>query len=138
MSYDILNDQMDDTTVLHLSHSVTGLMYAKDSKGNDDESKPVEIELYGRASKVHRQWLALALRKQDAKQHKKAKTPDEMLEENAEFFATMTVGIKNMKLGEVELNTKEAYKQLYAKPKLMWITEQVSEKLGDVESFLQK
>lgn len=140
MSYDILNDQLNDTTVVHLSHPVNGLMYAKDAKGNEDENKPVEIEVYGRSSKTHQKWLALALRKQDANRNKKekTKTPEEMLEENAEFFATMTVSIKNMKLGDVELTSKEAYKQLYANPKLMWITEQISSALGDTESFLHK
>jgi hypothetical protein len=135
MSYDILSAEMADTTTLHLSHPNTGLMYADEA-----EKEPVTIELYGRSSRQHRQWLALALRKQEANRNKKekSKSPDEMLEENAEFFATMTVSIKNMKLGDVELDSKEAFKKLYANPKLMWITEQVSEKLGDVESFLQK
>ena len=135
MAFDILSAQLEDTTILHLEHPVTGPIYADEA-----ETLPVTIELYGRSSKQHRQWLALALRKQEANKHKKekAKSPDEMLEENAEFFATMTVSIKNMKMGDVELTSKEAYKKLYANPKLMWITEQVSEKLGDVESFLQK
>lgn len=135
MSYDILSTELSDTTTLHLSHPVNGLMYADEA-----EQEPVTIELYGRSSKQHRQWLALALRKQEANRNKKekSKSPDEMLEENAEFFATMTVSIKNMKMGDVELTSKEAYKKLYANPKLMWITEQVSEKLGDNEAFLQK
>ena len=134
-TYNILDAEMSDTTTLHLSHPNTGLMYADEA-----EKEPVTIELYGRSSKQHRQWLALALRKQEVNRNKKekSKSPDEMLEENAEFFATMTVSIKNMKLGNVELTSKEAFKKLYANPKLMWITEQVSEKLGDVESFLQK
>jgi tryptophan 2,3-dioxygenase len=133
MSYDILSAEMSDTTTLHLSHPNNGLMYADEA-----ETKPVEITLYGRSSKQHRQWLAVALRKQEANRKQKAKTPDEMLEENAEFFATMTVSISNMKMGATEVKSKEDFKKLYSNPKLMWITEQVSEKLGDVESFLQK
>lgn len=140
MSYDIMNDQALDTTVLHLSHPITGLMYAKDENGNDDESKPVEITLYGRSSKTHRQWLALALRKQEANKHKKEKpkSPEEMLEENAEFFATMTASITNMNMGGEEVNSKEMYKKLYGNAKLDWITLQASEKIGSVDSFLQK
>jgi hypothetical protein len=140
MSYDILDAQLDDQTTLHLSHPVNGLMYAKDADGNDDESKPVEIVLYGRSSKQHRQWLALALRKQEANRNKKekAKSPDEQTEENAEFFATMTASISNMKMGAAEVKTKEDFKKLYANPKLVWICEAVSGALGDTEAFLQR
>jgi tryptophan 2,3-dioxygenase len=131
---DILNSEMADTVDLHLSHPVNGLMYADEA-----ETKPVTITLYGRSSKQHRQWLASALRKQEAQsRNKKQKTLEESMDETAEFYATMTVSIKNMKMGDVELNSKEAFKKLYANPKLVWVAEQVSEKLGDVESFLQK
>lgn len=134
MSFDILSTELSDSFTLHLSHPNTGLMYADEA-----EKQPVTIELYGRSSKQHRQWLALALRKQEAQSRsKKTKTPDEMLEDNAEFFATMTVTVKNMKMGEMEVTSKDAYKKLYANPKLMWITEQVASALGETENFLQK
>jgi hypothetical protein len=134
-SYDILSTELSDTTVLHLDHPVNGPMFADEA-----EKEPVTIELYGRSSKQHRQWLALALRKQEANRNKKekAKTPDELMEENAEFFAVMTVSINNMSMGGKPIATKEDFKKLYANPKLMWITEQVAEKLGDTEAFLQK
>jgi hypothetical protein len=135
MAFDILTIELADTTTLHLEHPVNGPIYADEA-----ETLPVTIELYGRSSKQHRQWLALALRKQEANKHKKekAKSPDEMLEENAEFFATMTVAIKNMNMAGKPIETKEDFKKLYSNPKLMWVTEAVSEKLGSVDSFLQK
>jgi hypothetical protein len=134
-SFDILSSELNDTTVLHLEHPVNGPIYADEA-----QTLPVTIELYGRSSKTHRQWLALALRKQEANRNKKekSKTPDEMLEENAEFFATMTVAIKNMNMGGKPIESKEDFKKLYSNPKLMWITEAVSQSLGDTESFLQK
>lgn len=134
MSYDILSAELSDTMVLHLEHPVHGPLY-----DGDDESKPVTIELYGRSSRQHRQWLATALRKQEANNRKqKQKTPDEMLEENAEFFATMTVAIKNMEMGGKPIVTKEDFKTLYSNPKLMWLVESISTALGDTEAFLQK
>lgn len=133
--FDILNSELSDTFVLHLEHPVTGPIYADES-----ETLPVTIELYGRSSKVHRQWLALALRKQEAAKNKreKSKTPEELLEDNADFFATMTVAIKNMNMGGKELETKEDFKKLYANPKLMWVSENVATALGETENFLQK
>ena len=135
MAFDILSAQLDDTTILHLEHPVTGLMY-----DGDDDSKPVTIELYGRASKTHRNWVSLQQRKKNSQAGKKEKalSPDEALADTAEFLATLTVSIKNMDMGGKKLDNKEAYKELYSNPKLDWITQQVVEKLMDTEAFLQK
>lgn len=133
--FDVLSTELSDTMTLHLEHPVSGPIYADEA-----ETLPVTIELYGRSSRQHRQWLALALRKQEANKHKKekSKSPDEMLEENAEFFATMTVAIKNMTMGGKPIESKEDFKKLYSNPKLMWVCEQISTALGDTEAFLQK
>jgi hypothetical protein len=134
--FEITSKELSDTVIVDLiDPSTGGVIYADEA-----ETKPVSIELYGRSSKQHRAWLALALRKQEANRNKKekSKTPDELLEENAEFFATMTVGIKNMSMDGKPVATKEDFKKLYANPKLMWISEFVAEALGNVESFLQK
>ena len=134
--FEITSKELSDTTVVELIDPSTGaVIYADEA-----ETKPVSIELYGRSSKQHRQWLALALRKQEANRNKKekSKTPDELLEENAEFFATMTVAIKNMSMDGKPVANKEDFKKLYANPKLMWITEQIAEALGSTEVFLQK
>lgn len=135
MAFDILSAQLEDTTVLHVEHPVTGPIYADEA-----ETQPVTIELYGRSSKVARQWLAVALRKAEANKNKreKSKSLEEHLEENAEYLALMTVSIKNMEMGGEKVDNKEAYKKLYANPKLKWITTQVNSTLGDTEAFLQK
>ena len=135
MSFDILSAQLDDSCILHLEHPVNGPIYADEA-----ETKPVTIELYGRSSKVHRQWLATALRKQEANKNKreKSKTPEELLEDNADFFAVMTKAVNNMTMGGKPIATKEDFKALYANPKLMWVTEAVAAELGNTESFLQR
>lgn len=135
MSFDILSTELSDTTVLHLEHPVTGPIYADAA-----ETKPVTIELYGRSSKQHRQWLATALRKQEANKNKreKSKTPEELLEDNADFFAVMTKAVNNMTMGGKPIATKEDFKSLYANPKLMWVTEAIATELGNTEAFLQK
>lgn len=134
-NFDLLNLQLQDSTELHLLNPVSGMpMYADDA-----ETKPLVIVLYGKSSKQHRQWLTAAIRKNDAESRKKkSKTADELIEESAEYYAVMTAAMKNMSIGDVELNSKDAYKALYSNPALDWIFTQVSEKLGDTEAFLQK
>lgn len=136
MAFNISNISLSDTTVLHLVNPGTGeYLYADEA-----EKEPLTIELYGKSSKQHRVWLASALRKQEAEQRsrKKSKTSDELMEENADFFATMTKAINNMEMDGLKLDSKEAYKKLYSAPALMWISEQIGEKLGSTESFLDK
>lgn len=137
MSFNILsaNLQLQDFTTLHLCSPADGSPLFAD----EAQTLPLEIDLYGKASREHRQWLTQAMRRSEAEQRsKKKKTADELLTENAKFFATMTKAIRNFDMDGRALNSKEAFEALYATPSLLWIGEQVAEKLGDSESFLQR
>lgn len=135
MSFNILskNLQLTDTTILHLENPATREPLFADEK----ETQPLTIELFGKSSKQHRTWLTSAMRRAEADQKsKKKKSADELLIENAKFFATMTKSISNFDMDGRVLDNKEAFEALYATPSLLWIGEQVAEKLGDTESFL--
>ena len=135
MSFDILSSQLSDTTTFQLEHPVNGPIFA-----GPDETKPVMIEVYGKASKVFRNYMATQARKTALKQKsgKADKTPtaEEVLESNAEFYATITKSITNLKMGDVEVDNFEAYKSLYANPKLDWVTSQIAGQFSEVDSFL--
>ena len=135
MSFDILSSQLSDTTTFQLEHPVNGPIFA-----GPDETKPVMIEVYGKASKVFRNYMATQARKTALKQKsgKADKTPtaEEVLESNAEFYATITKSITNLKMGDVEVDNFEAYKSLYANPKLDWVTSAVGQNFGEVDAFL--
>ena len=135
MSYNILDSQLSDTTTFQLEHPVNGPIFA-----GPDETKPVMIEVYGKASKVFRNYMATQARKTALKQKsgKADKTPtaEEVLESNAEFYATITKSITNLKMGDVEVDNFEAYKELYANPKLDWVTSQIASKFSEVDTFL--
>lgn len=135
MSYNILDSQLSDTTTFQLEHPVNGPIFA-----GPDETKPVMIEVYGKASKVFRNYMATQARKTALKQKsgKADKTPtaEEVLESNAEFYATITKSITNLKMGDVEVDNFEAYKSLYANPKLDWVTSQTAQNFGEVDAFL--
>lgn len=137
MSFNILDAQLSDTTTFQLEHPVNGPIFA-----GPDETKPVMVEVYGKASKVFRTYMATQARKNAIKQKagKADKTPtaEEVLESNAEFYATITKSITNLKMGEVEVDNFEAFKQLYANPKLDWVTSQVASAFGEVDAFLSE
>lgn len=135
MSFDILNATLSDTTTFQLEHPVNGPIFA-----GENETKPVMIEVYGKASKVFRNYMATQARKTSLKQKsgKADKTPsaEEVLESNAEFYATITKSITNLKMGEVEVDNFEAFKSLYANPALDWVTTQVASTFSEVDGFL--
>lgn len=137
MSFNILatNLQLQDTTTVQLRNPATDEPLFADAA----ETKPLELVLFGKSSKVHRTWLTQALRRSEADQKsKKKKTADELLTENAKFFATMTKEIRNFDLDGRALDNKEAFEALYSDTRLLWIGEQVAEALGDAESFFTK
>lgn len=137
MSFDILNAQLSDTTAFQLEHPVNGPIF-----DGENETKPVMVEVYGKASKVFRNYMATQARKNAIKQKsgKADKTPtaEEVLESNAEFYATITKSITNLKMGEVEVDNFEAFKSLYANPKLDWVTSQIAQAFGEVDAFLSE
>ena len=133
--FNITSRALNDVTTLHLVDPETqNLMYA-----DEKETKPLTIELYGRSSKVYRNWLEVAQRKQN-KAGPKAKDKDveTQMQENADFLATMSVKASNFDMGAGPIDTKEAFKKLYADSSLLWIVEQVSAQLNDLAAFMPK
>lgn len=137
MSFDILNTQLSDTSTFQLEHPVNGPIFAD----GEAATKPVMFEIYGKSSKVFRNYMATQARKNALKQKtgKADKTPtaEEVLESNAEFYATITKSITNLNMGGVEVDSFDAYQKLYANPSLDWVTTQIAENFGSVDSFLQ-
>ena len=133
-SFNINSKQLSDTCVLHLIDPSTGLyMYA-----DEEEKEPLTITLFGRASKEYRAWMAQAVRKSETKEGKKKKSLEESLAENAEFLAKMSKDAQNFDMDGVALDSRDAFIKLYSNPKLLWIGEQVSEKLSELGNFIQK
>lgn len=135
MSFDILTATLSDSSSFQLEHPVNGPIFA-----GENETLPVMIEVYGKSSKVFRNYMATQARKNAIKEKsgKASKTPtaEEILESNAEFYATITKSITNLKMGDVEVDNFDAYKTMYANPKLDWVTTQVAQQFGEVDSFL--
>ncbi len=140
MSFNIkaANLSLQETTIVHLENPSDGsLLYADEA-----ETQPLTIEVYGRTSKVFRNWAAAENRKSALAERtgrkEKTKTPEEMQESVAEMYATLTKKVSNFDMNGVVLDNHEAYKALYNDLSLSWITEQVANAMGQTESFLQQ
>lgn len=132
MSFNIAKLALSDTTTIHLKNADGTYLYADEA-----ETEKLEIEVYGRSSKQMRNYI-VAAEKKKAKRGKRAATPEENQEDNAEFFAAITKSVKNFDLGKGPLTTAEDFKEMYLNPSLYFIVDQVSETLGDSEVFMQR
>lgn len=101
---------------------------------NDDPAFPVQVVVYGRNSKVYREWQVKASRKDD----KKPKTAESIKENTADFLATVTKQIINIDLDGKPLVCFDDFKHLYNDTGFIWLGEQIIEAMGDAEGFLQK
>lgn len=133
MSFNIKTKQLSDTTILNLVDPGTGLMMFAD----DAETQPLQIEVYGKSSKAYRNWQASASRKALAR-GKKQVTPEEAAENTADFLVAVSKQAMNFDIDGVAIDSPAMFKLLYSDPSLYWIGDQVAEKLGETEAFLQK
>jgi hypothetical protein len=132
---DISSFSLNDTTIIHLEHPVTGeYLYADEA-----ETQPVTVEIYGKSSKQFRNYIAAENRKSlNPANKKKAKNADENLEDNADFYTALTKKISGLNLRGEELDNPDSIKKMYLDPSLSWVAEQVGAKLNETDAFLQK
>lgn len=133
MSFDLNNLTLADTATLHLEHPSTGMPMYDD----EAEKKPVEIIVYGRSSKQYRNWLAAANRQKQQRGKKNISTEAE-LAETVEFLVAVTKEVRNLRIGDVEINSPDTFKLMYSNLALSWIADQVANTLSEIDGFLQK
>ena len=133
-NFNIKSMALQDITVVHL----TSLDDSKQPLFADaDEQLPLTITIFGKHSKLYRNWANESARKVKAR-NGKALSEAEELADTANWLATITVSMINFDMDGVALNSFEAYKALYISPEYSWIGEQVVAGLKDQESFLLK
>jgi hypothetical protein len=133
MNFNINKLQLSDTTILHLLDPATNAPLYSDA----EETKPLQIEMFGRSSSVYRKWQAEALRKSNLRKNKEL-TADQSRETTAEFLATISKSASNFDMDGEPINSYEAFKKLYSNPKLFWIGDQVAATLSELDAFLGK
>lgn len=137
MTFNIKARALADTTTIILKDPDTEMELFDD----DEQTKPLTIEIFGRSSKQYKTYMSAVLRKQEASKRKNKqdnRTFEEILEESAELLAALTIKVSNFDYDGEAIVGKEMFKKLYLDPSLSWIGDQVSEALSDNGNFLQK
>jgi len=138
-SFNLSTRALVDHVEMHLTDPASGIDLYADAA----EKEAVTITLYGRSSKQYRNYMAASLRKQEAeKNSKKKKSLEEMMDENAEFLAAVTVSSAHLEFEHdgkpLQPQSKEDFKKLYSTYALAWIGDQVTAFMNDLGNFVQK
>jgi hypothetical protein len=137
MSFELNSLALSDEATVHLHHPVTEVpLYAPVKKGEDPESKPVQVTVKGSASQAYRRAVDTMMKKA-AKRGKREATPEEMREQSIEFLVALSVKIDNLVLDGEEVASADAFRKLYSDPRYDWIKEQINAAVGDTASFLK-
>ena len=137
MTFELNSLALSDETTVQLVHPVTEMpLYAPVKKGEDSESKPVQVSVKGSASQAYRKAVD-AMMKRAAKRGKREATPEEVREQSVDFLVALSVKIDNMTLDGEPVDNAEAFRKLYSDPRYDWVKDQVNTALNSVESFLK-
>ena len=133
---DIRKFAVEPTGRLHLRDASDELMYAEDSEGNPDKSRPMQIELYGPGSKVFARAQTENNNRLYDRMKKKGKsdqTAAEKVEESAAFFTQCTKGMSHIEYDQ--LQGAALFRAVYVDESIGFIAEQVNKYLGDWGNF---
>lgn len=138
---DISELYLPDTTTIHINFPNHGPLYMKGDDGKDDLDRPVTIDIYSPSSneviaydrKVRKEIQGLVARrglKAIAK-----RSAEETEKREIERLCAHTASVNNL-VYKGELLTRETIYKLYSDPKMGWLTDQVRNRIGDWEDFL--
>lgn len=138
MSFELSTLAFSDEATLHLEHPVTNApLYAPVKKGEDAESKPVQIVLKGSASTAYARAVDAMIKYKQKNARNRELTPKESREQNIEFLVALSVVAKNLTLDGETLDNPDAFRKLYSDSRYDWIKEQVNNTLSSADAFLQ-
>jgi hypothetical protein len=138
MTFELNSLALTEETVVQLEHPATGeLLFAPVEKGEDPESKPVQVTVKGEASREYQKAVD-AMMKKINKRGKREATPDELREQNADFLTALSVRVDNMTLNGEPVDNPEAFRKLYLDPHYDWVKVQVNKAVQSVEHFLKR
>jgi hypothetical protein len=133
-----------DTFVHHVKDASGAPMYEPGPDGKPEETKPVEITVYGPGSKQYRKAKAEQQNRLVAlvqKRGRQAKTTAEsQMREGAEFLADVTHSIRYLEEDDAEgnpLTGRDLALAIYSNPALGFIADQVNEEVHRWENFSQ-
>lgn len=136
MTFDISTLALSDEATVQLRHPVSDApLFAPVEKGEDPESKPVQVTVKGSASAAYRKAVD-AMMKKAAKRGKRDATPEEIREQSVDFLTALSVRIDNLTLDGEPVDNADAFRKLYSDARYEWCRSQINEAIGDTSAFL--
>lgn len=136
MTFELNTLALSDEATVQLRHPVTDSpIFAPVEKGEDPESKPVQVTVKGTASAAYRKAVDIMMKKA-AKRGKREATPEELREQSVEFLTALSVKIDNLTLDGEPVDNPDAFRKLYSDARYEWIRSQINEAVGDTSAFL--
>jgi hypothetical protein len=124
---------LNETATIQLTNPEDGsLLY-----GDDAQTQPVTVTVYGTSSKVYRQALD-AMSKRSLARGTKKPSLEVMREESTGLLVACSIKIDNLELDGRAIDTSAIFKEIYNDLQFSWVREQVDAALSDVSSFLAK
>lgn len=137
MTFELNSLALSEETTVQLLHPVTEMpLFAPVDKGEDPESKPVQITVKGEASKAYQKAVD-AMMKKAAKRGKRDATPDEIREQSVEFLVALSVKIDNMTLDGEAVDNPDVFRKLYSDARYNWLKEQANSAINGIDHFLK-
>lgn len=138
MSFELNSLAFSEETVLHLEHPVTGApLYAPVKKGEDAESKPVQVTLKGSASQAYMRAVDQMQKNKNRIAKNRELTTEEQRKQNVEFLTALSVAFENLTLDGEPVDSPDAFRKLYSDARYDWIKEQVNNILMKPDAFLK-
>lgn len=134
---DLSSLEVPETADIHIEHPTLGKLYT-----DGDATKPVIITVHGPASdaavnqsRKATNRLHKLISKKGAKGFAKHTAEESEIYE-VERLVALTSSVSNLEYNGETITTKNIW-QIYSDPKMGWLVDQVKEKLGGWEDFLE-
>ena len=134
-NFDLSALAFKETFALQLKHPVDDtLLWADDS-----QTKPVVINLYGKASKQYQRAVTAMQSRALRRQAKKTEATPEMLQSEAlALLEACSESAENLVLDGKPVVTPADLRALYENPKFSWVKDQVDGNLSEASNFLDQ
>lgn len=137
LDFDFNDLALEENAKLHLAHPKNdgSMLYAPALPGQPEDSRPVELNVYGPASTQFRKAMDV-MHKKTAKRGKREPTSEESREQSVDFLVAVAIDFSNIKFDGQVVNTPESFRKLFSNPKWEWVTKQATSFLFEDSNFL--
>lgn len=135
MAFELNTYAAKETFTLHLRNpdpDVDAPLWA-----DDEETKPVTIDIYGKSSKFYRNSIAKMQNAQFSRGKQKL-TAEQLRADGTALLVACSDKTSNLTLNGEEVNTPEAFTKLYNDPKLEWVRTQVDQAIENASNYFLK